>query len=195
MTTLTITPTTLPDMRSNFDVFREVFYKHVDRVCQTKARLVPRLMRDRMYTAWEAWNSDLKRVEDHEPNITQADHFKHCGHLIFWLRRQQPIVELYEARVAQDAPGYDLIQSEQEVRNFLTCYANEFFAWDVGYIICNYYVSDICAKSAGLSLSPAPVISVSNEFVTNICNMMKFKSVSPHSLYLILAALFEGRSF
>jgi len=154
-----------------------------------EARLSPCLSYPRLEDAHGAWVHDLGRVGNHEKHIEEGlDHFKRAGHLAFWLRRFAPVVE---ARDDQnnlgDAPGYDLTNQEKAFRDILYGYANEYLAFDLAYQFCRFYESQ---RENGPNLS---AFKIDRDYIITVCNFLKYKSVSPHALTVILKSLFFGR--
>lgn len=145
-----------------------------------EARLSPKLSEFRLAEAHFAWCHDMTRVGGREPFITDGlDHFKRVGHLAFWLRRTSPI---FDAEILE---GYQEVEPEsEEKRSFLMAYMNEYFAFDFGLQVCNLYH---CHGSESGGHSP---IKPTQKYIVNACNFLKFKSVSPHSMYMIYYSLF-----
>jgi len=152
-----------------------------------QARLYPRLSKPRVIEAHGAWLSDLKRVNDHEPQLGEGlDHFKRAGHLAFWVRRMGPVVEAVDTtQNFADAPGYDLSSDEQAFRDLLFGYANEYVAFDLGYQFCRYYELNKAGGSAR-----ANSLILTEDCIRTNCHFLKYKQVSPHALYLIFKSLF-----
>ena len=134
-----------------------------------------------------AWLSDLKRVNDHEPQLGGGlDHFKRRGHFAFWVRRMSPVVEAIDStKNIADAEGYPLSVDEIAFRDLLFGYSNEYLAFDLGFQFCRYYE---IGKTGGSARAQSLVLS--EDYIRMACHFLKYKNVSPHSLYLIYKSLF-----
>jgi hypothetical protein len=155
----------------------------------SQARLYPRLSQQRVIEAHGAWLSDLKRVNNHEPQLKKGDgldHFKRSGHLAFWVRRMGPVVEAIDTTLnLADSPGYDVSEDEAAFRDLLFGYCNEYLAFDLGYQFCRYYE---IGKRGGSARAEALVLD--EDYIRTTCHFLKYKNVSPHALYLIYKSLF-----
>lgn len=174
---------TLPSMAA-FDKFKEQFENHV-KTEVIKAILIPVLSEPRLMDAHYAWQEDVARLVDREKNLTDgADHFKQCANLAYWLRRMAPVIE-YRDIAAEIEGCEDLYEDEKERRKLLRNYGAEFLAFDFGFKICQYYELEKLD-------SPRPFApSISGEYLIDVCHMMKFKHVSPHSMFLVFKSLFN----
>lgn len=155
-----------------------------------EARLFPKLSQPRVIEAHGAWQNDLRRVGGHEPNLGGGlDHFKQSGHLTFWLRRMSPIVEAHDLTSSLgDAPGLPLTSAEKDLREILFGYCNEFVAFELGYQICLFYErAREMGKNQNLTLVP------DDEYYKIMCHFLKYKTVSPHAMFLIYKSLFFNR--
>lgn len=151
------------------------------------ARLLPKFAIQRLVEAHGAWQNDLHRVEENEPELSEGlDHFKRCGHLVFWLRRMSPMVEAIDlTRNLGDAEGFPLTDHEREFRELLFGYANEYLAFDFGFQVCKFYERGKADGSArAQSLNPTV------EYYRTMCHFLKYKTVSPHAIFLIYKSLF-----
>lgn len=174
---------TLPSL-VDLNKFKETFSEYVKEIAD-RALLFPKICSMRLYTAHYAWRDDIRRVGDREENLTQGlDHFKQCGHLTYWIRRTSPVIE-YIDRATLFESADDLYEDENALRELLSNYGNEYFALDFGLMICRYYEEERLDKQKDkISLS------ISTDFLIDICHMLKFKNVSPHAIYLIYKSLF-----
>ena len=155
----------------------------------SQARLYPSLSDIRTIDAHGAWINDLSRVTKHEKKLTVhgMDHFKRCGHLAFWLRRMSPIVEAVDLTANPgDAEGYPLTQQELTFRDLLFGYHNEYIAFDLGFQICRFYETK---KETPSRRAENLVLSV--DYYKTTCHFLKYKTVSPHAMYLIYHSLFH----
>ncbi|HWY62734.1 MAG TPA: hypothetical protein VNW15_12610 [Rhizomicrobium sp.] len=172
---------TLPSLM-DFDKFKDLFERHAKSVTRPML-LKPIFSLARERDAHYAWREDLTRVEARERKLTEGlDHFKQSAHLAYWLRRQAPIVE-YEDWAKYEEGGLAL--GEEETREFIAKYGTELVAFDFGFKICAYYEEE---RSDGKKKQP-PKLSMS--YLEDVCYMLKFKHVSPHSLYLIYRSIFS----
>lgn len=149
------------------------------------ARLMPRLSRPRIIEAHGAWTKDLERVGANENKLQDGlDHFKRAGHLAFWLRRMGPIVEFVdETSNIADGSDYQLDDHERNFRDLMEGHANEYMAFDIGFQFCKFYEISVDSKTA-------EALSLDEDYIRTTCHFMKYKQVSPHSLFMIYKSLF-----
>jgi hypothetical protein len=163
--------------------------RYSEYVCDTlqEARLFPKFSPQRLVEAHGAWQNDLTRVGDNEPHLDEGlDHFKQCGHLVFWLRRTSPLIDVVDlTQNVADASGLPLIPQEQAFRDLLFGYANEYLAFDFGYQICKFYE---LGKAGGSARASTVVPDV--DYYKTMCHFLKYKSVSPHAIFLIYKSVF-----
>jgi hypothetical protein len=173
---------TLPSFE-DFDAFEVAFLGYAKETA-LDGLLSPVLSKRRLFDAHYAWLDDIKRVANHEPQIdAELDHFKQCGHLAYWLRRQAPVIDLVDIVEAYGEEG-GLYAEEEEQRSILEKYSGEYLAFDFGLQICHFYESERLDREERRE----PRIDL--EYLMTVCNFMKFKHVSPHSLFLIYKSLF-----
>lgn len=151
------------------------------------ARLAPHFAPLRLVEAHGAWVNDMNRVEEREEQLQDGlDHFKQCGHLAFWLRRMSPVVEAIDTtQNLADAEGLPVTSNEEAFRNLLFGYLNEYLAFDFCYQICRFYESGL---SGGQERVNSRVLSA--DYYRTMCHFLKYKTVSPHSLFLIYKSIF-----
>jgi len=170
---------------AEFEVFKEKFIAHAKDFARG-ACLRPIFSLPRLRDAHYAWRDDLSRLTQHEKNLGGGlDHFKQCAHLAYWLRRLYPIAD-YEDIAAAVGEVDDLYPDEQKRRNFIVKYGSEYLAFDFGFQICSYYA----LERTDNPMTAAPELST--EYLVDVCHMLKFKHVSPHSMYLIYKSLLMG---
>ncbi len=172
----------LASIEADEQKFVSVFRSYAEDVFR-QCRLYPRLLMPRMIESHGAWRNDLQRVGGHEPELEEGlDHYKRCGHLTFWLRRMSPVIEAVDLTGSiSDAPGYPLSEDEKAFRELLFGYAKEYLAFDFGYQFCLFYEQG----------SPrAECMRLSEEYLWTMCHFLKYKTVSPHALFLIFKSLF-----
>lgn len=150
-----------------------------------QAKLSPRLIYQRVLEAHGAWKADLARISEHEKNLGDGlDHFKHAGHLTYWVRRQAPVYEATDDRLnLGDAEGYGVTPHEKALRELLFAYLNEYLAFDLGFQFCRIHdLNRPGSRAASLILTP--------DYIRTMCHFLKYKNVSPHALFLIYKSLF-----
>ena len=172
---------TLPSLAA-FDKFKILFETHAKQVTRG-ALLTPKFSLRRLQDAHYAWLDDLSRVTEREKKLAGGlDHSKQCGHLAYWIRRENPIIDYDDWHTIQE--DSHLYEDESQRRDFIAKYGSEFIAFDFGFQICSYYALE--RRDNPLLTQP----KLSMAYLTDVCHMLKFKHVSPHSLYLIYLSLF-----
>lgn len=153
-----------------------------------KARMTPKISMRSLFDSHYFWILDLRRVNEFETPDSEPDHFKHAGHLAYWLRRSAPVFEWIDnRRNFQDAPGFDLLPYEDDLRDLLLKYGNEYLAFDLGFRLSKYFE---CGR---LGINPKEnqgVFPITEDYIVTISHFLKAKNVSPHALFLIYKALF-----
>lgn len=163
----------------------EPFFVEYAKATLEPARLVPLLSPNRVREVHGAWKMDLKRVGDHERNLDDGlDHFKQSGHLSFWVRRMSPLVEARDPLTSREAVRDDLSEQQIAFRDLLYAYGNEYLAFDLGFQFCRFYETDGSGKCR------ADTLSLSEEYYRTMCHFLKYKTVSPHAMFLIYKSLF-----
>ena len=168
---------TIEKLKTEKDFFVDFYKKSCENVLFRLAKLWPKLNRPSLIDAYWAWNEDLRRVQDFERLDHGLDHFKMSGHLAFWLRRMTPIVDVTAVETNYQDSQSDITPEEQEWRDFLFGYVNEFMAFNIGLAICEYYTG----KKA----------IYKKDYIKMICHMMRYKNVSPHAIILIYKSIFD----
>lgn len=141
-----------------------------------KAYLEPRFSDDLFHDAHQSYLWDIERLENNMH--TSPDHFKQCGHLAYWLRRNSPVLSWDKQR-----DDCDLGQEQKECRRFILDFGRAFHAFALGYHICWSIERN---KEKAFPMPP----NLSHKRLTHICYYMKYKSVSPHAMGLIYESLF-----
>jgi hypothetical protein len=173
---------TLPELVDP-EQFVEIFSNFVAQSTE-KALFRPRISKRWLNDARLAWIDDLSRVAHHEPNIDgELDHFKQCGHLAYWLRRSAPVIEFDDLVEIYGEEG-GLYDDEIKARKLLIDYGTEYFAFDFGFQICQFYEQNRTDRT-----TPLEMPNVDMEYLLTVCNFLKFKQVSPHSIFLIYKSL------
>lgn len=182
----TVTEALLPSLAKSGKEFESHFFQYATEVSEP-AHLMPRFVRYRVGDAYTFWVDDLKRVEFAERNLTNGlDHFKQCGHLAYWLRRSSPIVEFLDSSGAYATEVGHLDEYGEELRTLLYKYGAEYLAFDFGYQICLFY-----ERNKAEATERAKSLVISGDYIEMVCNFLKCKNVSPHSLSLIYKSLFQ----
>lgn len=154
--------------------------------CASPARLVPVLSAHRLFDAHLQWRQDLERVSRFELRDKEPDHYKQSGHLIYWLRRASPVIEwVDETGNIGDAEGYPILSAEQEFRELLMKYGNEYLSFDLGYRICRYFEESRVDSPIDPGERP-----LTTDYILTVAHFLKVKNVSPHALFLVLRSLF-----
>lgn len=95
-----------------------------------------------------------------------------------------PLVDVIDLREdIADSPGYDLTKKQSEFRELLFAYANEYLAFDFGYQFCRFYE---------LGKGRAESLNLGDDYYRTMCHFLKYKTVSPHALFLIYKSLFAS---
>lgn len=177
----------LEGIESDEDHFVRTYCEYAESVLR-QARLYPKFAKLRIIEAHGAWTNDLHRVTANEANLEDGmDHFKRCGHLTFWLRRMSPLVEALDLTLnLGDAEGHPLAADEKAFRELLFGYANEYLAFDFGYQFCLYYER---AKPGGSQRAQNMVLN--EDYLRTMCHFLKYKTVSPHAVFLVFKSLFH----
>ncbi len=182
-------PVVIHDTEINADVLDRIkdesaFYNFVFSQYRHEARragLMPKFTKPRLFYAYEAWIRDVQRMP---PEIgdgdgtNEADHFKQCGFLAYWLRRFAPAYSCEKTR--EDAA---FTPQEKEFRELLFKYWVEYLAFGLGARICLFFEKN---KQIGTATLP----KMTAEYLETVCYFMKYKHVSPHGLTLIYKSLF-----
>lgn len=149
-----------------------------------EARLMPIFSELRLAEVFSAWRDDLNHVVAYEPHLDALDHFKRCGHLTYWLRRRTPLIEATDIRGLITFEGGQILSKDQEdFRDLLFAYGNEYLAFDVGYQFCKFYEQHLGSPRA-------EHLVLSSDYIQTVCHFLKFKNVSPHAMFLIFKSMF-----
>lgn len=185
-----VTSTTLQSVANDYDEFSRFFREYAFRFSVDNARLVPVVSAARLFDAHSFWKADLKRLTFslHTDSVT-PDHFKQAAHLAYWLRRSGPVIEFFDSRGPME-PVIDkpLEDKYERIRELLFNYGTEYFAFDLGYLICRFYETN---RSDGKHMSKD--FTLDEEYIQTVCCFLKEKNVSPHALYLLYKSLFYKR--
>lgn len=94
-----------------------------------------------------------------------------------------PIVE-YNDLIQAVEGGEAIYEDEKMARTLIYEYGMEYIAFDFGFQICFYYESDRVDRKGEFR---KPMLTP--DYLKDICHMLKFKHVSPHSIYLIYRSM------
>lgn len=144
------------------------------------AFLQPQYSADLLHDAYQSYLWDAKRLKENMPNSCSPDHFKLSGYLAYWLRRNSPIVGWKNINKADE----QITEGAKRFREFIFEYGRVYYPFLLGYRICWFF--EYNKKDMDLRL-PQPV---TQDYINTVCYLMKYKSVSPHSLGLIYRSLF-----
>ena len=97
-----------------------------------------------------------------------------------------PIVEAIDLTQNEaDAPGYPISRDEEAFRDLLFGYHNEYMAFEIGYQFCRFY-----ELSDPMPSQRADSLILTDDYYKTMCHFLKYKTVSPHAMFLIYKSLF-----
>ena len=163
-----------------------------------KQGFVVKINNFRAYEAHDLWTDDLDKLLHH--GIESSDDleiYKYAGFLSYWLRRRLVIdsIDIYSG----EAPNPQIKIKDhrdnlpKEMEEFLQ-FHNERSAFDFGIQMCfNYKINEL--KDEGFSDEDIEMFinnlaRKSKQMAWDTSILMKQKSVSPHTLYLVFKSLF-----
>ena len=149
------------------------------------AALVPQYSDDLMHDAYQSYLWDIKRLEDNMD--TKPDHFKICGYLAYWLRRNSPVVR-WDNQDGVSRHGID--QDTKKTADLIFEFGRSFHAFMIGYRVCWFFEHNKEATLPETVRRPLPTID--EDYIRVICYAMKYKNASPHAMGLIYRSLFLG---
>jgi hypothetical protein len=106
------------------------------------------------------------------------------------LRRTAPLIEAFdlaENLADPEAGGMPITDFEKSFRDLLCNYGNEYLAFDLGFQFCKFYEIHKQGGSAR-----AENLKLTRDYYASTCHFLKYKTVSPHAMYLIYKALFAA---
>ena len=157
---------------------KRTFHTHIQKQYEyemAQGYLVPILSERVIDDVHACYIEDVKRMDSKMK--TSPDHFKRAGVMAYWLRRHNPVTFVQESGIPPN-------NNYKRARDFLSEHGHVYLAFAMGYKICRYYISE----SSGDYDMPLPTPN----YLKSICYLMKYKSVSPHSLGFIYRSLFFG---
>lgn len=152
--------------------FVGTFFAAMSKVANLKPEFSPLFAHE----AWEAYCGDVDRMQISMPNGKQPDHFKRCGCLAYWLRRNSPVIRWHE-----DPPSIARESPLKEWRTLFEKCGNAFLAFALGYHICHYYEAQ---------KGNAPRRKPDLDYLEDMCYVMKRKNLSPHAMGMVYRSLF-----
>lgn len=111
----------------------------------------------------EQYFKDMDKLDQYQ-DISNPNVFKKMGHLSFWIRKLKPL-----SIVGKVDP------------NFSSRNINEAFAIQLAFLYCDH-----APENPKVSKTP----SISKEFSQDLFYYLRFKSVSPHSVTMLLNSMF-----
>ena len=172
-----ITPELFENLSRSLDDFSQHVRKHYTVLCFAGG-CEPVFSDGRLEDAWVAFQRDKKHATNSMPDNGNPDHFKLSGVLAYWLRRFAPVYDLRDLSMVRDAPP-TLVE-------LLKKYPSELPAFDLGLSACSFFEQCKKGQPAG-----APAVEANNfDYYKAMCYVMKFKSLSPHSMGMIFRSLY-----
>ena len=171
---------TLNNIHTDEKKFGEFVYLEFDKDAEYAA-LNPQYSRDLVHDAHQSYVWDVNRLEDNMK--TSPDHFKICGYLAYWLRRNSPVIRWNET-----APHHRIDEDTRKARELIFEFGRSFHAFMIGYRVCWFFERNKQAALPAARLLPA----INGDYIRVVCYAMKYKNVSPHAMGLIYRSLFLG---
>lgn len=151
----------------------------------------------RLEEAHGYWQEDVRRTLSRGiADSDGLDHFKHAAFISFWLRRTNPIVELYIPDGWLESRG----EVERLRRENFALFANEICSLGVGFSICLMYESNVFMKSQESSvvsingrmsrLDYIRRVRFPQSLVREFSKIIKHKNMSPYAMYMMYKSLF-----
>jgi len=149
--------------------------------------VLPFWNKGRCLDAYFQWEQDLRRIEGVEDRVGVADHLKGAAHLIYWLRRSSPVDGFTNGATEFSD------QTITPAKEFMAKYGREYLALDLGYRAAQLYETKLHGRNLpprSFPLSSSLPDVRKRDFIESTCHVMKTKMLSPHSLLVILKAVF-----
>lgn len=138
----------------------------------TKAGLIADIDENRLLESYVLWMNDLARIKEFEMSDSyELDHFKHAAHMVYWLRRALPILSIQAAE--EDATA-----DEKKEQDILYKYANQYCAFDLGFMLCAFFEAQ--RPGSGIYYSQ---MNLDYDYKQVASHFLKTKNVSPHALF------------
>lgn len=172
-----ITPEIFDDMAGSKKIFASHIRKHYVALCYGGG-YEPRFNEGRLDDAWVSFQRDKKHAARSMPDGGAPDHFKLSGILAYWLRRFAPVYDLRDLSMVRFAPA--------TLADLFKKYPSELPAFDLGVSVCDFFERRKKTNPAG-----GPAIEENDfDYYKAMCYVMKFKSLSPHSMGMIYRSLY-----
>ena len=136
------------------------------------------------HDAYQSYIWDIDRLKENmkkDSKTMTPDHFKLCGYLAYWLRRNSPITRWDEV---DGKSRHQMSKKEKQVREVIYDFGRAFSAFMVGYRICYFLEHNKESEESKLSRP------IDESYIRAVCYCMQYKNVSPHALGLIYRSLF-----
>lgn len=170
-----------------------------------------------MLDVWDFWNQDIVRNSERgfrqtvrqtgETVQMSADHLKRAAFLTFWIRRMRPIIRNDAA--VEIAPGLTTDDVRMWQNRFMG-FDNEICALATGLALASIYEKASAKSDKVAVLRPVAARRHTDfrylarelnlrfgdwDYVRDYLMVMKYKNMSPYSLYLIFKTVFKGIRF
>ena len=167
---------TLDNICANENKFGELVYCEFDRDAEY-ALLEPNYSDDMLHDAYQSYVWDVKRLKGNMGS--KPDHFKVCGFLAYWLRRNSPVIGWNE--IEQDG---EINASIHKGRELIYEYGRAHHAFMIGYRICYFFERNKKTQNQFINTPP------DEAYLRTVYYVMKYKHVSPHAMGLMYRSLF-----
>ena len=169
------------------DEFEVSFESYCEDIAETNLYQA-KVSQFRLRDAHNAWMEDIVRVDGREKKVDGLDHLKQCGHLAYWLRRMGPVYEFKDLIKSNNIQVDPMVRPAiDRFQAFLKRYGSEYIAFDFSYRTIWFYEKN---RTDGKRKQNPPELT--HNYTADVCHMMKFKHVSPHSMFLIYKSLILG---
>lgn len=144
----------------------------------SQGALKPICVPDLMHDAYQSYLWDIERLDGNMPRSSSPNHFKSCGYLAYWLRRNSPIMMWEETEKKEN-----LSDEQKFYRDVTFELGRAYHAFKLGYGICRHFEMHQGSSSKSQFL-------IDMDYIKTICYLMKYKNVSPHAMGVIYRSLF-----
>ena len=178
ITTELCRPDIFEELKKDEDKFAKIISRELGRTVLYHGHRI-NLSTTKIHEAYEFWCNDLQRVKFHElATSSDLDHFKQSAHLVYWLRRANPINEIFYAEA-------DPTAEELRWHDLLKHYGIQFTSFQLGFDLCRFFESEKIG-----SVYYTNDFELDYDFYATVSHMLKTKNVSPHSIFIIYKSLF-----
>ena len=165
----------IDDKKTGKDVFKYCVFDEYKYEAQFGG-YVPKMSESAIEDVHSCYMEDITRMDGKMP--TPPDHFKRAGIIAYWLRRHAPV---FGFELCNGMPSQRQRRIQEEL---LIEYGHVYLAFVFGYKLCLFFVRE---DTRGKTMP-----ELDQNYIESICYLMKYKSVSPHSLGFIYRSLFYG---